>query len=56
MTRTIPVSEARQTLPVLVSRLYTHLDRVIITRKGKTEAVLMGVEVTCPLGLYHVDG
>ena len=44
MTKTIPVSEARQTLPVLVSRLRTHLDCVIITRKGKPEAVLMGVE------------
>jgi antitoxin YefM len=44
MTKTIPVSEARQTLPVLVSHLHTHLDRVIISRKGKPEAVLMGVE------------
>ncbi|MER3424018.1 MAG: type II toxin-antitoxin system prevent-host-death family antitoxin [Nitrospiraceae bacterium] len=44
MTRTIPVSEARQTLPALVNRLRKVMDRIIITRKGKPEAVLIGVE------------
>ena len=44
MTRTIPVSEARQTLPILVNRISTVMDRIIITRKGKPAAVLMGVE------------
>ena len=44
MTRTIPVSEARQTLPILVSRISKVMDRIIITRKGKPAAVLMGVE------------
>lgn len=44
MTRTIPVSEARQTLPTLVSRLRKIMDRVIITRKGIPQAVLIGVE------------
>lgn len=44
MTRTIPVSEARQTLPILVNRINKVMDRIIITRKGKPAAVLMGVE------------
>lgn len=44
MTRTIPVSEARQTLPILVNRIGKVMDRIIITRKGKPAAVLMGVE------------
>lgn len=44
MTRTIPVSEARQTLPLLVSQLSKIMDRIIITRKGKPAAVLMSVE------------
>jgi prevent-host-death family protein len=44
MVRTIPVSEARQTLPELVSRMRKLMDRVIITRKGKPEAVIMGFE------------
>ena len=44
MTRTIAVSEARQTLPVLVNRLAKLMDRVIITRKGKPTAVLIGIE------------
>ena len=44
MTKTIPVSEARQTLPLLVSRIGKVMDRIIITRKGKPAAVLMGVE------------
>jgi antitoxin YefM len=44
MTKTIPVSEARQTLPLLVGRMRKVMDRVIITRKGKPAAVLMGVE------------
>lgn len=44
MTRTIPVSEARQTLPILVNRISKVMDRIIITRKGKPAAVLMGVE------------
>lgn len=44
MVKTIPVSEARQNLPALVSRICALMDRVIITRKGKPEAVLMGFE------------
>ena len=44
MTRTIPVSEARQTLPILINRISQVMDRIIITRKGKPAAVLMGVE------------
>jgi antitoxin YefM len=44
MTRTIPVSEARQTLPILINRIGKVMDRIIITRKGKPAAVLMGVE------------
>jgi prevent-host-death family protein len=44
MTRTIPVSEARQTLPILINRISKVMDRIIITRQGKPAAVLMGVE------------
>ncbi len=44
MIKTIPVSEARQSLPLLVSRMGKLMNRVIITRKGKPEAVLMGLE------------
>ena len=44
MTRTLTVSEARQTLPALVSRIRRLMDRAIITRKGKPEAILMGIE------------
>lgn len=44
MIKTIPVSEARQTLPLLVSRMRKLMNRVIITRNGKPEAVLMGLE------------
>ena len=44
MIKTIPVSEARQTLPNLVTRMHKLMDRVIITRKGKPEAVIMGFD------------
>jgi len=44
VTKTIPVSEARQSLPELITRMRKLMDRVIITRKGKPEAVLMGFE------------
>ncbi len=44
MVRTIPVSEARQNLPELVSRMRRLMERVIITRNGKPAAVLLGIE------------
>ena len=44
MVKTIPVSEARQTLPELVSRMRRLMDRVIITRNGKPEAVIMAFD------------
>ena len=44
MIKTIPVSEARQSLPGLIARMRKLMERVIITRKGKPEAVLMGFE------------
>ena len=44
MIKTIPVSEARRTLPNLVTRMRKLMDRVIITRKGRPEAVIMGVD------------
>ncbi len=42
--KTLPLSEVRRTLPKLVSESGRRLDRTIITRKGKAEAVLMGME------------
>ena len=44
MVKTIAVSVARQTLPELVGRMRTLLDRVVITRNGKPEAVMMAFE------------
>ncbi|MGH8247679.1 MAG: type II toxin-antitoxin system Phd/YefM family antitoxin, partial [Gammaproteobacteria bacterium] len=44
MAKTIPLSEARQTLPELVSRTRKFMDRVVITRNGRPEAVLIGVD------------
>jgi len=44
MIKTIPVSEARQTLPLLVTDVSKVMGRVIITRNGKPAAVLIGVE------------
>jgi antitoxin YefM len=42
--KTVPVSEARQTLPDLITRMRKLMDRVIITRKGKPEAVMMAFD------------
>ena len=42
--KTMPLSEARRTLPKLVRESGRRLGRTIITRKGKAEAVLMGME------------
>lgn len=44
MIKTIPVSEARQNLPELMTRLRKLMDRIIITRKGKPEAVIMAFD------------
>lgn len=44
MIKTVPVSEARQTLPDLITRMRKLMDRVIITRKGKPEAVMMAFD------------
>lgn len=44
MIKTIPVSEARQTLPGLITKIRKLMDRVVITRKGKPEAVLMAID------------
>jgi antitoxin YefM len=44
MTRTLPVSEARQSLPELIGRVRDLMERVVITRNGKPEAVLMGFD------------
>ena len=44
MVKTNPVSEARQTDPELVTRMRRLMDRVIMTRDGKPEAVMMAFE------------
>ncbi len=41
--KTIPLSEARKILPKLIQANQKTLDRTIITRRGKAEAVLMGM-------------
>ena len=41
--KTIPLSEARKNLPQLIQAHQKTLDRTIITRRGKAEAVLMGM-------------
>lgn len=44
MTRTLPVSEARQSLTSLISKIGRLMDRAVITRNGKPEAVLLSFE------------
>ena len=42
--KTIPLPEARRTLPKLVSESRKRMDRTVITKNGKAEAVLMSME------------
>ena len=42
MVKTLPISEAREQLRALVEQANRTMTRVIITRNGKPEAVLMG--------------
>ncbi|HND03918.1 MAG TPA: type II toxin-antitoxin system Phd/YefM family antitoxin, partial [Nitrospira sp.] len=42
MVKTLPISEAREQLRALVEQANRTMARVIITRNGKPEAVLMG--------------
>ncbi|SRR6266568_6638653 len=42
MTKTVPISEARDNLPDLVEKAGRLRTRFIITRHGKPDAVLMG--------------
>lgn len=44
MTKTLPISEAREHLRALVEQASRTMGRVIITRNGKPEAVLMGYD------------
>ena len=44
MTKTIPVSEARGNLSALVTQMQKEMNRIIITRNGKPEAVMIGFE------------
>lgn len=44
MTRTLPITEARQKLTTLVDRVNRVLDEYIITVKGKPAAVLMSAQ------------
>jgi prevent-host-death family protein len=44
ITKTLPISKARTRLPYLVEAASRTMDRVIITRNGNPEAVLMGHE------------
>lgn len=44
MTKTLPITEARNTLPTLVDRARKVMDEYIITVKGKPAAVLMSID------------
>ncbi len=43
MTKTLPITEARQKLPTLVSRASKMLDEYIITVNGKPAVIIMSV-------------
>ncbi len=44
MTKTLPITEARQKLPFLVNRASKMLDEYVITVNGKPAAVIMSVD------------
>lgn len=44
MTKTLPITEARQDLTILVDRVNKMLDEYIITVNGKPAAVLVSIE------------
>lgn len=44
MTKTLPITEARQKLPTLIDRASKMLDEYIITVNGKPAAVLMSAK------------
>ena len=44
MTKTLPITEARQNLTTLVDRANKRLDEYVITVKGKPAAVLMSAK------------
>jgi prevent-host-death family protein len=43
-TETIPVSEAKARLTQMVRRTHERMARYVISRKGRPEAVLMGID------------
>jgi len=44
MTKTLPITEARQNLTTLVNRASKRLDEFVITVNGKPAAVLVSIE------------
>ncbi len=44
MTKTLPITEARQKLPTLIDRASKMLDEYIVTVNGKPAAVIMSAE------------
>ena len=44
MTITIPLTELRPNLPKIMDRISKYLDRCVITRHGKPEAVILSEE------------
>lgn len=44
MTRTLPITEARNTLPTLVENAKKKLDEYIITVKGTPAAILLSID------------
>lgn len=44
MTKTLPITQARNTLPTLVERARKVMDEYIITVKGKPAAILMSID------------
>ncbi len=44
MTKTLPITEARQNLTTLVNRANSHMDEYVITVNGKPAAVLVSAD------------
>jgi len=44
MDRTLPISDVKTRLPELVSGVESRAERVVVTRKGRPAAVIVGID------------